>query len=213
MQSWLVVELAAVSSIHQQGAEPVARTCWQEACGLFRQWSRPSDGCQGKSQLDCGMTNVSQGGREDGLSPPGAADEKTRGVARIWTKDSVETESPGQSEGNKCVISNYCQKKCNFYHVDLILIQHISLWGNFLQPFMSLETYIFQKLLESKQTVSKMHVLHVFAIVICYFFSLCLSLVSLLDVWLNKQMQRKRCIIYETRLSPSWGKCKQVASN
>lgn len=57
---------------------------------------------------------------------------------------------------------------------------------------MSLETYIFQKLLESKQTVSKMHVLHVFAIVICLLvFSLCLSLVSLLDIWLNKQTQKE----------------------
>lgn len=72
------------------------------------------------------MTNVSQGGREDGLSPPGAADEKTLGVARTWTEDSGETENPGRSEGNKC-ISRYCQNKCDFYHVDVILIQHTSL--------------------------------------------------------------------------------------
>lgn len=57
------------------------------------------------------MTNVSQGGREDGLSPRGAADEKRRGAACIWTKDSWETESPGQSGGNKCVISKYCLKE------------------------------------------------------------------------------------------------------
>lgn len=61
---------------------------------MFGRRSRPSGGCQGASQLDCGMTNVSQGGREDGLCPPGAAGETTSGAASTWTADSWETESP-----------------------------------------------------------------------------------------------------------------------
>lgn len=64
------------------------------------------------------MTNVSQGGREDGLCPPGAAGEKTSGAACTWTTDSWETESPGK----KIIKKKKERMKLYLFHVDLIVI-------------------------------------------------------------------------------------------
>lgn len=111
-----------------------------------------------------------------------------------------------QGEINVLLANIVLKKKSNLFHVDLILIQHNFLRGHFLdlKPLFCRNYYT-----TNRWTVSNC----TFCMCLQLPLVISLSLVSLLHVWLNKQMQRKRCIIYETRLSPSWRKCKQVAAN
>lgn len=68
-------------------------------------------GFQDRFGQDREMTNVSQGGKEDGRSPPGAKTVEVHASLCGWTKDCEETGSPEEAKKRETQRQNHSKDR------------------------------------------------------------------------------------------------------